>query len=59
MAVKITHRAIGQQLRFPNQATANEYLEVIGSSAENWIVTPIAGERTGSVIPDQREAPQA
>ncbi|HEX3783487.1 MAG TPA: hypothetical protein VHX38_27805 [Pseudonocardiaceae bacterium] len=59
MAVKITHRAIGQQLRFPNQATANTYLEVIGSDVENWIVTPITGERAGTVIPEQRDAPPA
>jgi hypothetical protein len=59
MAVKITHRAIGQQLRFPNQATANTYIEVIGSSADNWIVTPITGERPAAAIPDQRDAPPA
>lgn len=56
MAVKITHRAIGQQLRFPNRATANQYLEVIGSDAENWEVTPIMGE-PGAAIPDQRDTP--
>jgi hypothetical protein len=59
MAVKITHRAIGQQLRFPNQATAHEYLEVIGSSADNWVLTPISGERPANAIPDQRDAPPA
>ncbi|HEY4453562.1 MAG TPA: hypothetical protein VGN81_04550 [Pseudonocardiaceae bacterium] len=56
MAVKITHRAFGQQLRFPNRTTANRYLEVIGSDAENWEVTPITGE-PASTIPDQRDTP--
>jgi hypothetical protein len=56
MAVKLTHRAIGQQLRFPNRATAEDYLEVIGSDADNWEVTPISGEQA-STIPDQRDAP--
>jgi hypothetical protein len=56
MAVKITHRAFGQQLRFPNRTTAKHYLEVIGSDAENWEVTPIAGE-PASTIPDQRDTP--
>jgi hypothetical protein len=56
MAVKITHRAIGQQLRFPNRATANQYLKVIDSDAENWEVTLISGEPTAT-IPDQRDAP--
>ena len=56
MAVKITHRAFGQQLRFPNQTTANHYLEVIGSDVANWEVTPIAGE-PAATIPDQRDTP--
>jgi hypothetical protein len=56
MAVKITHRAIAQQLRFPNRATADRYLEGIGSDAENWEVTPISGERA-AIIPDQRDTP--
>jgi hypothetical protein len=55
MAVKITHRAFGQQLRFPNRATAEDYLDVIGSDAENWEVTPIAGEP--GAIPEQRDTP--
>ena len=58
MAVKITHRAIGQQLRFPNQATANQYLEVIGSDAANWELTPITGEPAATTIPTQRNSPQ-
>ena len=56
MAVKLTHRAIGQQLRFPNRTTAHRYLEVIGSDADNWEVTPISGEAVAS-IPDQRDMP--
>lgn len=56
MAVKITHRAIAQQLRFPNRATADHYLEVIGSDAENWEVTPISSE-PAATIPDQRDTP--
>ncbi len=56
MAVKLTHRAIGQQLRFANQATADHYLEAIGSDADNWEVTPISGEPAGA-IPDQRDTP--
>ncbi|HEX4222976.1 MAG TPA: hypothetical protein VHZ97_11470 [Pseudonocardiaceae bacterium] len=54
MAVKITHRAIGQQLRFANRQTAEDYLEVIGSDVENWEVTPIAGEQAAT-IPGQRD----
>jgi hypothetical protein len=58
MAVKITHRAIGQQLRFPNRATAEGYLEVIGSDAENWELTQISGE-PAAAIPNQRDNPPA
>jgi hypothetical protein len=56
MAVKITHRAIAQQLRFPNHTTAQRYLDVIGSDAENWDVTPISGE-AAAIILDQRDTP--
>lgn len=56
MAVKLTHRAIGQQLRFPNRTTAHHYLEVIGSDADNWELTPISGEPS-AIIPDQRDTP--
>lgn len=57
MAVKITHRAFGQQLRFPNRRTAEDYLDGIGSAAENWELTPITGEATAT-IPAQRNSPQ-
>lgn len=58
MAVKITNRANAQQLRFPNHTTAQRYLDVIGSDAENWEVAPISGE-AAAAIPEQRDTPPA
>ncbi|GAB3476125.1 hypothetical protein [Amycolatopsis cihanbeyliensis] len=43
MAYKITHRTTGRELRFPNRAAAESYIERHGGGLGNWDITTAPG----------------
>ncbi|WP_084144753.1 hypothetical protein [Amycolatopsis jejuensis] len=44
MAVKITHLASGQQVRFANADGARRYAEIMGGGVDKWRFTIVPGE---------------
>ncbi len=50
MAVKITHLANGQQVRFANADGARRYAEIMGGGVDKWRFT---------IVPAEPEAPTA
>jgi hypothetical protein len=53
MAVKITHRVNGQQVRFANHEGAARYAEIMGNGVDKWDFTIVpcadpAGQRSST-----------
>jgi hypothetical protein len=42
MAYKIAHRSRTQELRFPNQTAAEQYVDQFGGDPKHWSVTLVA-----------------
>lgn len=51
MAVKITHLASGQQVRFANADGARRYAEIIGGGVDKWRFTVVPGDSGASGLP--------
>ncbi|MBB4688659.1 hypothetical protein [Amycolatopsis jiangsuensis] len=48
MAVKITHLANGQQVRFANADGARRYAEIIGGGVDKWHFTVVPSDTGGA-----------
>jgi hypothetical protein len=51
MAVKITHRINGQQIRFANGDGAARYAEIIGGGVDKWVFTTVTAADACSPAP--------
>ncbi|GAA3573038.1 hypothetical protein GCM10022222_66620 [Amycolatopsis ultiminotia] len=51
MAVKITHLASGQQVRFANADGARRYAEIIGGGVDKWRFTVVPADSEARAAP--------
>ncbi|MFD2470961.1 MULTISPECIES: hypothetical protein [Amycolatopsis] len=51
MAVKITHLASGQQVRFANADGARRYAEIMGGGVDKWRFTIVPGDSGAPGMP--------
>lgn len=59
MAWKVTHNETGQQLRFANRRTAEQYVRRYGGGSERWSFTEVANrdpayKQLSHLLPEHR-----